>query len=63
MANFVTFKDKLGHTSLFASVYAYTDASLPCEIKALEGRCQGEVLASKMHLEGEGQSGMDEKVK
>jgi hypothetical protein len=36
VANFVTFGDKLGHTSSCVAVSLYANGLLPCEIKALE---------------------------
>ena len=36
VANFVTFMDKLGHTSSVASMLLSADNPLPCKIKALE---------------------------
>lgn len=50
MAHFVTFMDKLGHTSSCASMLLYDDGRLPCEIKALEKKLERELLAPKMQL-------------
>ncbi len=50
VANFVTFKDKLGHDPSCATVFLYIDALLPCKIKTLGWTTTKEMLAFKMQL-------------
>jgi len=53
MAIFVTFEDKLGYASSAARASLCIDGILPCEINALEGRCQGKYWHPKCNLMNE----------
>ena len=53
MAIFVTFEDKLGYVSSAAPALLYVDGLLPCKIKALAERWQGNCWHPKCNLVNE----------